>query len=159
MSTTTTNLELIKPEATDNVSLSDYNFNLDTIDTAIHNIEDNMVDYIIEKGQIDLGGSTGIWNVTKRADGTCEALLTVRRGNYFTETANGISYTSDIDVTVPPNLFISVDWCSIDAWLPDNAWLMGRSYDINSVTWAYATISGLVSTSGNVCIKLIGKWK
>lgn len=116
-------------------------------------------DYIIKKEKIDMGGNTGIWDVTKRSDGTCEALLTVARGNYFTLTANGISYTSDISVVVPPNLFISVDWCSIDAWLPDNAWLMGRSYDINSVAWAYATISGLDNTSGNVCIKLIGKWK
>lgn len=59
MSTTTTNLELIKPEATDNVSLSDYNFNLDTIDTA-------MVDYVIESG------TSGIWKYKKMASGEFE---------------------------------------------------------------------------------------
>lgn len=67
MATNTPNLNLVKPELTDNVNVGDFNSNFDTIDTEIGNLKNEYVSEFTTSGE---------WIVRKWNDGLVECFLT-----------------------------------------------------------------------------------
>lgn len=106
MSTTTSNLELIKYESTDNVSPLGYNLNFDKIDSEIANLKS---DYIVNTGTNDN------WTWRKWNSGRCEVFGTSGHMDISGWNSYGALYW--IDLTSPvlpfkvrnPNCYVTIE--------------------------------------------------
>lgn len=91
MSTLTENLQLIKPELTDNVSPQQFNENFDKIDTEIQGLK---ADYVVAQGV------QGIWSYRRWSNGMAECWIEAYKVATITFTSAWSSialYTAYID--------------------------------------------------------------
>ena len=144
------NVGTIKPHCINTEFDSNY-WNLDTGEMYVNGEPLETVEYI--------PAQYGNARVVKKGNGDCEMDMVVSRGNYFTTVENGLSMSPEVSVLVPTGYFISVFSCLLDAWLPNNAWVMRQGFSTSVVNFRYVCGGGLDSTGGTVCIKLLGKWK
>ena len=128
MATLTPNLQLIKPDGTDNISISDLNSNFETIDQAITDIK---VDYVIAQG-VQNG-----WTYRRWASGIQECWARVPV-SFTTNIGWGTMYRTEVGLykQTYPVTFVSTP-------------TLIRSFDSDSGTsWALASSGASASSTG-----------
>ncbi len=162
MSTTTTNLKLVKPAVTDNVSIADINGNMDIVDEHIGTLSNKIngiSDYIVESGV------SGGWYYEKIESGICKLYATIGSINAAKDDNQAVSPYNNI---VLPFELKSCHSCNVSQ--TNNSWKIGRAYGslacptsavavtcyIDSGVWNSGV---LTATDQFVSINICGRWK
>lgn len=152
MSTLTPNLQLVKPDGTDNINIGTLNNNFDILDSEIEGLK---TDYVVFQG------IKGFWTYRRWASGIFECWGKVTAKNVNNHVAGG---TFDLPITLASSSY------TINATIGNGGFFNSKeSLDVNAKAWGNTTSVSVFANSVNaifstykevdIHVDIKGRWK